>query len=244
MITPFKRKRAGIDPLSANEWNRICKLVEGNSNLSVAPPLRLLRTAQGAVLSLASRSPDFFPAVIESEGPNAEANYTDQRYWVRELKITNSGEPDTTDLVFAPQDTDTALWVTATNLAEVASQTHLLTEVQTGVIVFRGWDQEPIARYYFYSLGELDDPAVPDAIGVAIDGTSNDAADADTWDRESPTAGKDGLTIPITCRLVYDHNGDEDLHGFYRTFTFDEMGRLTDISAETEYTIDDPGACP
>jgi len=245
VIKPFRRKIAGIDPLLAAEWNRMAKLVEGLSRMSVAPPLRMIRNQNGVVLTMAPGTRDYFLAEIVDDGPGAPENYTDQRYWVKEQKITNTGEADTTDLTFDDETRDDLLWVTATNLAEVLSETHLLPDNDNHlVIVFRGYDQSPIPRYYFYSLGDIDDPAVPDAIGVAIDGISDDAADADTWDRESPTAGKDGLSIPITCRLVYDHNGDEDLHGFYRTFTFDELGRLTDISAETEYTIDDPGACP
>ena len=155
MIKPFKTKRAGIDPLKASEWNRLTKLVEGLSKLSVAPPLRMLNTVNGTVLSMAptAKASSFFIGRIHNLGPAAEANYTDQRYWVKEQKITNSGEADTTDLTWADETRDDALWVTATNLAEVISESHDFPDNDNyRVMVYRVYDQSPVARYVFTSL--------------------------------------------------------------------------------------------
>jgi hypothetical protein len=71
----------------------------------------------------------------------------------------------------------------------------------------------------------------------------SETAQSDTWDRENPDSGKDGVTIPVTTRVVYNHAGDKKVYGFYRTFTYDSTGMLKAISAETRYEVDAAGAC-
>ncbi len=154
MARRFKTKRANIDPLTAAEWNRLVKMVEG-MKLSVAPPLRMLSTPNGTALTLApgfgARS--FFIGRIVNDGPGAPGNYADQRYWLKQQKITNSGEADTTDLTWGDETRDDALWVTATNLAEVISGSHDFPDNDNyRVMVYLAWDQTPIARYVFTSL--------------------------------------------------------------------------------------------
>lgn len=192
---------------------------------------------------LSSGSDDWFLAQIVATGPlGTESDYSDERYWVKEQRLSNTSGANTTDLTF--EDAINPIHVTASNLAELATAAHELdTDGTVKVVVRCENDQQPIPRYIFDSnAGVIADPADPDDIGVTPEGS--DAADSETWDRESPTAGKDGCKIRVTCRVVYDHSGDEELHGFWRLFTFDQYGRLTDISAETEYTIDTPSACP
>ncbi len=151
-IKPFKRKRAKIDPLFADEWNRIAKLVQGLSNFSVAPPLRMLKTPQGTMLAIAPAAKDWFIGRILNVGPAAAPNYTDQRYWIKEQKITNT-DAAANDIAWGDETRDDALWVTATNLAEVISQSHDFPDNDNyRVMVYRSWDQTPIARYVFTSL--------------------------------------------------------------------------------------------
>ncbi|KKN45143.1 hypothetical protein LCGC14_0685960 [marine sediment metagenome] len=151
-IRPFQHKRAGIDPLKADEWNRLVDIVEGLANLSVAPPLRMLTTGKAQTISMGPiTTSEFFVGKIHNLGPAAEANYTDQRYWVKEQEITNTGEADTTDLTWG--DLTDGLWVTATNLAEVISESHDFPENDNyRVIVYKVSDQTPISRYVFTSL--------------------------------------------------------------------------------------------
>ena len=151
-IKPFKHKRAKIDPLFAEEWNRLTRIVEGLSKLAVAPPLRMSKTQQGATISMApSGKGFFFIGRIHNDGPGAPGNYTDQRYWVVEQEITNAGEADTTDLTWG--DLTNGLWVTATNLAEVISESHDFPDNDNyPVEVRRMYDQSPVARYVFTSL--------------------------------------------------------------------------------------------
>ena len=95
----------------------------------------------------------FFIGRIHNLGPNSEANYTDQRYWLVEQKITNTDGDGTTDLTWADDGNDNALWVTATNMAEVISQSHAFPDDDNyPVMVYRSSDATGVARYVFTSL--------------------------------------------------------------------------------------------
>ncbi len=84
--------------------------------------------------------------------------------------------------------------------------------------------------------------ATPDEIGRTPEGA--EAANADTWNRESPASGKDGVTFNVMTGVVYNHNGDEKLYGYYVLLTLDSRGMLVSKGAETRYEIDVPVACP
>ena len=149
----FRKKRAGIDPLMAWEWNQMVDIAKGLSKMNVAPPLRLLRSLHGNLLTIDSQASNWFIGRIHNDGPGAPGNYTDQRYWVKEQVITNSGEADTTDLTWGDYGSDNALWVTATNLAEVISQSHDFPDNSNHrVLVYRSFDASGVARYVFNSL--------------------------------------------------------------------------------------------
>ena len=153
MIRKFRKLKAGVDPISAADWNRLTETVEGLSKLSVSPPLRMLSTQRGTMITMAPGAKEFFIGRIHNLGPAAAANYADQRYWVKEQRITNSGEADTTDLTWADETREGAIWVTATNLAEVISASHDFPDNDNyRVMVYRVWDQSPAARYVFTSL--------------------------------------------------------------------------------------------
>ncbi len=248
MMSRFRKLRGGIDALKASEWNALVDEVRRLSNLKVVTPLEMIKTSGATTLRMLPGlvgGGDWFLARLHDDGPGAPGNYTDQRYWVVERIITNTGEADTTDLTFADDPSDAARWVTATNLEEVLSESHLLPDNDNyPVVVFKDMDASPIPRYYFSSLGDLDDPAVPETPGVVPANASDDAEDGDTWDRENPAGGKDGVVLMLHTRTVFHDGADQELHGFFRSLTFDHMGRLTDVSAETEYLINDPDACP
>ncbi len=152
MIKKFDIKRAGVHPLFAAEWNRITRLVEGLSKLTVSPPLMLSKSQSGTAISMRpSRKGLFFIGRIHNDGPGAPGNYADQRYWIVEQEITNAGEADTTKLTWG--DLAGGLWVTATNLAEVISDSHDFPDNDNyRVMVYRMWDRSPVARYVFTSL--------------------------------------------------------------------------------------------
>lgn len=85
-------------------------------------------------------------------------------------------------------------------------------------------------------VGTHDSPA---SVGTTAE---TEAAQTDTWDRDSQ-GSNDGVEFTVLCRQAYDSSGDETLYGYYRTVTYDSLGNLATISAETRVTIDTPGLC-
>jgi len=70
-----------------------------------------------------------------------------------------------------------------------------------------------------------------------------EAAQTDTWERESPPANTDGLTIRIQTRTAYNEAGDQKLYAYFRQLKFDSTGLLVSVSAETRVVVDVPEAC-
>jgi len=68
--------------------------------------------------------------MVMSEGPAAESDFTDERYYVQLVELTNSDADPTSKLTFAviPDTDDRYLYASATNLAEWAGETHNLAE--------------------------------------------------------------------------------------------------------------------
>ena len=71
-----------------------------------------------------------------------------------------------------------------------------------------------------------------------------EAAQADTWDRVNPPAGKDGVTVRLQTRSAYNEAGDQKLYAYYRELVFDSRGCIKSISAETRVIVDTPGSYP
>ena len=91
----------------------------------------------------------------------------------------------------------------------------------------------------FFQSGGIVTPTHPDTPDVTIGTTAEtEAAQTDDWD-----IGDGSLQVTMLTRMAYDHNGDETLYAYYRDFTYDENGRLTQVSVETRVTIDTPGSC-
>ena len=78
-------------------------------------------------------------------------------------------------------------------------------------------------------------------IGAASEGS--ETAATDTWDRENQVVGQFGLDEWYVSRVVYNHSGDEVLYKFMRMKTFDSLGRVITVSAETRVSIDVPETC-
>ena len=74
--------------------------------------------------------PDYRFFMVKGEGPAAESDFTDERYYVQLVEITNSDDDPTSKLTFAaiPDTDDRYLYASATNLAEWVGETHNLTE--------------------------------------------------------------------------------------------------------------------
>lgn len=94
---------------------------------------------------------------------------------------------------------------------------------------------------YLINIGGTGTAGIPQVILPSAFET--EAAQNDTWDRDSPAEGKDGVSVRLQTRTAYDDGSDEKLYAYYRTFIFDSAGNLKTISAETRVTVDTPEAC-
>lgn len=91
-----------------------------------------------------------FLARITSTGPNAEADFTDARYWLREVCITNSDNDYTSALTFAYPPAGEGRWLAALNIVESVAGTHNLAIDDTVLVVcYASQDKASLARYYF-----------------------------------------------------------------------------------------------
>lgn len=125
-----------IGPATARRIVRAVRQIEG---LGVSPRERRGRAAPRSSLGR-------WLGKVVTAGPDSEADYTNNRYWIRRLKCTNTTATEATggtltNLVTADYITDADdpdyRWVTVTNLAETELATHLL---QDGQIVVVQWD--------------------------------------------------------------------------------------------------------
>jgi len=75
-----------------------------------------------------------WPGEVQTAGPNAEADYTNHRYWVKLHRLSNTSATLTDAATTAAVDDDDPgfFWTTVTNFAEKALGTHLL---QSGDII-------------------------------------------------------------------------------------------------------------
>lgn len=127
-----------IGPTAARRIARAVRSIEG---LGVSPRERRGRSAPRPGLGL-------WLGKVVTAGPDSEADYANNRYWIRRLKVTNTTATAatggtltdlvTTDYITDEDDPDYR-WVTVTNLAETELATHLLQE---GQIVVVHWDHD------------------------------------------------------------------------------------------------------
>lgn len=96
--------------------------------------------------------------IIQSAGPNGEADYTDARYWIKTARVTHYS-PENQEVKVAVYDSAEAmfLWTTATNLNEskngAGGETHALT-AGTVVSLQSGYDdQDPATLRWWFGAG-------------------------------------------------------------------------------------------
>ena len=96
---------------------------------------------------------DWFIGRIQAEGPDGEADYGDERYWVQEVLVTD--EAGAAEDAIALGLRTNGRYVTATNLDELAAGTHSLAADDTEpVVVSWVYDaQDPRVRRFFFRWG-------------------------------------------------------------------------------------------
>lgn len=148
-------------------------------------------------------------------------DYTDCRYFVRLSSCDNAAGDETVVISFSdPADDD--LLVTATNIAELISDSHLVTD-NTPVVLYWEWDiQSPkIRRYYFSSISatailRFGVPTGAYAAGVTItldpcdiDGVDNGTANVVV---QAGWALPANTTIPVTAIIPFLLAADDDYY--------------------------------
>ena len=87
------------------------------------------------------------------------------------------------------------------------------------------------------------DVGTSESVAVILPSTfETETAQSDTWDI-TDQGDNDGVQVRLQTRMVYDDTSDEILYAFFRTFKYDNIGRLISISAETRVTIEIPEEC-
>lgn len=170
---------------------------------------------------------DIFPAIIRSSPcGSGGGDYTDARYYV-DRGLTTSGA---TAVYAATKDLmpGAKSCMTATNLAEVAASSH---ELSAGTLVL------------CFALLKRSNPVVrvnvfvqpPPGIRTPVETLTGTGATANsvTWDRDSDTEVPD---VEVATREFWD-SASNTLYGFKRTLSFDSIGTIYHITAETRYTI-------
>lgn len=141
-------------------------------NLRAGPGILVHNASEGIVISAKRHVRPGFLAHIVSQGPGGEEDYTDERYWVKEI-VCNLQEGDLTSrLTFAEREAR-ARWVTASNLAELTvdgSGTHNLAD---GVIV----EVQPLyvlrGKHYVFFSRPIGIPEIIEAIGTTYIDSAN-----------------------------------------------------------------------
>lgn len=91
---------------------------------------------------------NMFWGKIQSAGPDGEADYSDERYWVKQQYCSNASGDNTAAVSFS--DKTNGRWVTATNICEMADGSHDI-DADTIVPVFAIKDIQTsrVTRYVF-----------------------------------------------------------------------------------------------
>lgn len=133
-----KRRQSGYVLGANDDWNPVVDAIRSSR----------IGGKRGA------RSLDHFMCRIISEGPAAESDYVDERYWIQRIGLSDMGCDDTHTLSDMGID-----WgipasdyiYTATNLYEINNRTHYLPS-DLYVEVFKMYDtsSDSTAHYYFW----------------------------------------------------------------------------------------------
>jgi len=184
-----------------------------------------------------------FIGKIVVEGPNSEADFTDERYWVEEQQTAATWSTNSAAYTISTRAGDERI-VAAGNLSEYTAGTHTLAAGTYVVVILQAdpADGEPV---YMFTAGEPGASGTHDSEQTMLPSTFelNDDEVTDTWDI-TDQGNYDGVIVRLQTRMSYDHNEDDpQLYAYHRTFTFDSLGALVAISAETQVTVDDTDPC-
>jgi len=128
----------------------------------------------------------------------------------------------------------------ATNVSPDSSEFYGVP-VGTQVLVYTDPDS---GTSYFSTSWEEDEGGVAFTLEFDSDPVTGEEAETDTWEKSAPPKDPPGpVHVPLTTRVIYNPDGNEQLYGYMRTLIFDSQGRLVEVTDETRYTINEPEDC-
>jgi hypothetical protein len=143
---------------------RIIDAINSGLPVTAGPGLISAGGSNGTVIGLdgvVGFGKNFWVGLVQSAGPNGEADYTDHRYWIRRAYLSNAAaNPNTAApqaVTYTPLDSTDQwyIWVTVTNNAEALDSSHNL-DVGTRVLVWEEADAVGQTKYYtFASAGGI-----------------------------------------------------------------------------------------
>ena len=77
-------------------------------------------------------------------------------------------------------------------------------------------------------------------LSVTTLGSTSEGSEASLTDSWTSGALANGLDLYVVARVVYDHQSDGILYGYFRKLTFTQYGQLYSASAESRFIIDTP----
>ncbi len=127
-----------------------------HSDPEAADRLTLAATPSNTILTLRANPCRMFFGIIKSAGPSSEADYTDERYWVKEIAVANSSGTPTARLTLTEMTYSTnpavhkrCRWKTVSNLFERVDGTHFLTAGMHVGPVWQVRDSRGVAHWIF-----------------------------------------------------------------------------------------------
>ena len=195
-----------------------------------------------------------FMAYVVTLGPDGEADFADNHYWVREFTRTVDYS-DNTWTLNTDSDTDRTLddsngvpgrWVKALNLSE-PSGSHAIVPVVEGtpdgqfVQIYMAADPDDGEPWYAFTFGSVGTSSNPQ-IMLPVD-FENEAAQSDTWDRTNQGAF-DGVQLRLQTRTAYNEAAASPIfYAFARVLLWDSIGALASIAIEPRILITETEEC-
>jgi hypothetical protein len=148
----FGHYKPGDRSISSSDLNTLIEAVKSLSNMTVEAPLACSVFNGSLHLYLQDNSDDQFFAKIKGQGPEAESDYEDYRYWFNRVRCdTNSGDEHSVVSFTELESTDLDYeYSTVVNLSEIENEEHSVP-VDTIIRVFVFYDaQSPPQKRFFF----------------------------------------------------------------------------------------------
>ncbi len=127
-VSLVKEFHDGMRRFSAMDLNAILAAAKKIERITATPPLSVHMTDAGISFTFLEEIHHFRWGIIRHEGPDAEADYSDSRYWVESAYNSNAGGGTTAEAILSVQSSgeEDYFYETCTNLAESRVSSHFV----------------------------------------------------------------------------------------------------------------------